>query len=110
MSGLNAVVSLRIKNPNTVRFCIYSSNFDVYYNGIPLGRAKTKNKVQIDPSCEKEYSFRIMGSFKNIGLQEVMRIIGNAGNAQLQIQGNMKAGKFFFRKKFPVDVKESVGL
>lgn len=110
MSGISANVGIGIKNPNNVGFSVYRSSFDVFYGGVYLGKAKTKKRVFIEANKEKNYYFTINGKFKDVSLPEVMKLVAGGGNGQLQVKGNIKAGKFFLRKKFPIDEKKRVGL
>ncbi|HRH11587.1 MAG TPA: LEA type 2 family protein [Bacteroidia bacterium] len=110
MNGMSAEVVLGIKNPNNVGFSVYRSTFDVFYDGIYLGKARSHKRVHIKPNSEKDYSFTLNGSFKNVNLADVMRLVSGGGRGQLQVKGNIKAGKFFIRKKFPIDEKKRVGL
>ncbi|MBK9282822.1 MAG: LEA type 2 family protein [Sphingobacteriaceae bacterium] len=110
MTGISANVGIGIKNPNNIGFSVYRSTFDVYYGGVYLGKAKTKKRVFIEANKEKNYYFTINGKFKDVSLTEVMKLVSGGGNGQLQVKGSIKAGKFFIRKKFPIDEKKRVGL
>ena len=109
LSGIEADIQLGIKNPNKVGFSIYRSTFDVSLNGVYLGKAKSSKRVRVAPNSDKSYSFTLKSNFKNVGLADVMKLVGG-GKGNLQVKGNIKAGKFFIKKRFPVDVKERVGL
>jgi LEA14-like dessication related protein len=108
--GINADILLGIKNPNNMGFSIYKSEFDVVYSGVHLGKAKLTKRVHINANAEETYSFNLKSDFKNINLAEIMKLM-SAGNARsvVEVKGDLKAGKFYMKKKFPVDVKERVG-
>jgi len=108
-SGINAYVLLGIKNPNNFSFSVYRSTFDVYYNGTFLGKARSK-KVRIDANAEKTYSFNLKSDFKNVSLMDVLNLAKGGGKGTLQVKGNLKAGKFYIKKKIPIDVKERVSM
>ena len=108
--GLSAEVMLGIKNPNSVGFSIYPSEFDVVLMGINLGKAKLKKRVHIDANTEKTYTFTLKSDFKNMNLMDIMKLTGGGSKGAIEVKGNLKAGKFYLKKKFPVDVKERVGL
>ena len=110
MNGMEATVVLGIHNPNAVGFSVYRSKFEVYYDGVYLGKTSSRKRVHIAANSDKDYSFHFKGSFKGIGFGDVMRMVGNAGRGQLEIKGNVKVGKFFIRKGFPVNEKQRVGL
>jgi len=108
-SGINADVLLGIKNPNNFSFSVYRSTFDVYYNGTFLGKARSK-KVRIDANTQKTYSFNLKSDFKNVSLMDVLNLAKGGGKGTLQVKGNLKAGKFYIKKKIPIDVKERVSM
>lgn len=110
LSGIDADIQLGIKNPNTIGFSVYPSEFDVIYNGVNLGTAHSSKRVHIAANTEKIYNFNLKSSFKNASMIDIMKIVSGGGKGMLQITGNMKAGKFYLKKKFPVNVKERVGL
>lgn len=106
--GIDADIILGIKNPNTVGFSIYPSDFDINLSGIGLGQAKLKHRVHIDANTEKNYTFTLKSSFKDMNMLDIMKLV-NAGSAgTIRVKGDLKAGKFYLKKKFPVDVKESL--
>jgi LEA14-like dessication related protein len=109
-SGMEATVTIGVKNPNTVGFSVYRSKFDLYYDGVYLGKTKSRKRVHINANTEKNYTFRFKGSFKNVATSDLMKLVGGGGRGQVQIKGNLKVGKFFVRKKFPIDVKHRASL
>ncbi len=110
ISGIDADIQLGVKNPNTIGFSVYPSTFDVIYNGVNLGTAHSSKRVHIAANTEKAYTFNLKSSFKNASMIDVMKLINGGGKGMLQITGNMRAGKFYLKKKFPVNVKERVSL
>lgn len=111
LGGIDADIQLGIKNPNSIGFSVYRSSFDVIYNGVNLGTAHSKKRVHIDANSEKAYTFKLKSDFKNANMMDIMKLANGGGKGgNVQIKGNMKAGKFYLKKKFPVDVKERVGL
>lgn len=109
--GIDAELLLKIKNPNKVGFSIYQSEFDVIYSGINLGKAKLNKRVHIKANAEEVYSFNLKKSFKDINLLDVVKLIGSkGGDGFVEVRGDLKAGKVFIKKKFPVNLKERVGF
>lgn len=107
--GISAEVLLGIENPNNLGFSIYPSEFDVVFSGINLGKAKLNKRVHIDANTEKTYSFTLKSDFKNVNLMDIMKLMSGGSSGTVEVKGNLKAGKFYLKKKFPVDVKERVG-
>jgi len=108
--GIDADIILGIKNPNKMRFAVYRSEFDVVYNGVKLGKAKLSKKVKIDGNAEKNYSFNLKSNFKDANPMDVMKLINGGGKGFIEVTGDLKAGKFYLKKKYPVKVKEKVDL
>lgn len=108
MNGIDADIILGIKNPNSIGFSIYPSEFDVKLAGIGLGKAKLKKRVHIDANTEKNYTFNLKSSFKDMNMMDVMKLVNSGGSGMIQVKGDLKAGKFYLKKKLPVDEKHSL--
>lgn len=109
--GIDADIQLGIKNPNSFGFSIYRSQFDVHYSGIYLGKAKLTKRVHIKGNAEKVYSFNLSNDFKEADVNDVMKLLGGAiFKNTIEIKGNLRVGKVFIKKKFPVAIKERVRL
>ncbi len=108
--GMDADIMLGIKNPNHMGFSIYRSEFDVIYSGINLGKAKLSKRVHIDGDTEKTYSFNLKSNFKDANPMDVMKLISGGGKGMVEVIGDLKAGKFYLKKRFPVKVKERVDM
>ncbi|MFI5140109.1 MAG: LEA type 2 family protein [Sphingobacteriales bacterium] len=109
MSGMDAEIILGIKNPNSIGFSIYPSEFDIALSNIGLGKARLKKRVHINPNTEKNYTFKMKSSFKDMNMLDIMKLINSGGlSGTIQVKGNLKAGKFYLKKNFPVNIKESL--
>lgn len=107
--GLNADLILGIKNPNSIGFSVYPSEFDVILNGVNLGKAKSSKRVHIDANGEKNYTFTLKSDFKNVNPLDIIKLAsGGTTSGNIQVKGNLKAGKFYLKKKFPIDIKERI--
>lgn len=105
--GLDANIMLGIKNPNGFGFSIYRSEFDVSYSGVYLGKAKMSKRVHIKANAEETYSFNLKSDFKNVNVMEIMKLM-SGGRDMIEVKGDLKAGKLFIKKKFPVNIKERI--
>lgn len=108
LQGIDADVILGIKNPNNIGFSIYPSEFEVMLMGIGLGKAKLKKRVHISANSEKAYSFRLKSSFKDMNMMDILKLVNTGNYGTIQVKGNLRAGKFYLKKNFPVNVKESL--
>ena len=111
MQLLDADLFLGVKNPNTVGFSIYRSEFDVTYSGVYFGKAKLSKRVHIRANAEEVYGFNLKGDFKGANLVDIMKIVGGAmSKGNIEVKGNLKVGKFLIRKKFPINLKEKLSF
>lgn len=110
MDGIDADILLGIKNPNTIGFSIYPSEFDVIAGGVNLGKAKLTKRVHIDANEEKTYTFHLRSNFKETNLMDLTKLLSGKSSRSIRIKGNLKAGKFYLKKSFPIDVNEKLDL
>jgi LEA14-like dessication related protein len=109
--GINGDLQLTLRNPNNFSFTLYKSGFDVRYSGIYLGKALLAKKVKIKANAEETYSFNLQSDFKNVTLLEVLKLLNGASfKNSLEVKGDLMAGKFYLKKKIPVDLKEKLSL
>ena len=111
--GIEAEVEVKINNPNKIAFKVYKSDLDVTLNGNPIGKAGLKEKVKIKPNSNEVYTFHIVSKFADLGKSGgIFGLLGIAlsKNVTVEIKGNIKAGKFYYKKKFPIDTKQKVPL
>ncbi len=108
-AGIEGEVILGIKNPNSRGFSIYPSEFDVTYSGIKLGKARLYKRVHIDANCEKNYVFKLKTDLKDMNLMDIMGLT-NGKVGKMEVKGDLKAGKFYIKRRFPVDFSEKIGL
>jgi LEA14-like dessication related protein len=104
--GMKAEVTVTINNPNSTGFNVYRSACDVYYGGSYLGKAKLTKKVKIAPNSNVEHVFELSGTFKEMSL-DLMGLLNGKGQS-LELKGNLKAGKFYYKKRFPIDKKQKI--
>lgn len=110
MDGIDADIMLGIKNPNDIGFSIYPSEFDVIAGGVNLGKAHLTKRVHIDAKEEKTYTFHLKSNFKDVNLMDLTKLMSGKASRSIRIKGDLKAGKFYLKKRFPVDVNEKVDL
>ena len=108
--GMDADILLGIKNPNKMGFSVYRSEFDVIYSGIHLGKAKLSKRVPIAANTEKTYSFNLKSDFKDANPMDIIKLLGGGGKSVIEVTGDLKAGKFYLKKRFPVKIKQRVDM
>ena len=107
--GIEGEVIIGIKNPNDYGFSIYPSEFDITYSGIKMGKARLYKRVHIDGNSEKPYVFKLKTSLKDMNLMDIMGLVGGK-LGKIEVKGTLKAGKFYLKKRIPVDFSEKIGL
>ncbi len=110
LKEIEGELQLTIKNPNTVGFSIYKSEFDIIYGDVKLGKAKLHKRVHIGANTEKSYVFKLKTSPESLNLGDVMKLIGNASSGTIRLKGELRAGKLFIKKRFPVDYVDRINL
>lgn len=110
--GVEALITVRIKNPNSVSFTIYKSEMDVTLSGINAGKAQLTNNVKIKARSEESYTFNIKSDFSNLSLTDLPKIIamGLSKSVKIGLKGNLKGGKLFLKRIYPIDMIQSVPL
>ncbi len=109
MTGLEAEIDVTIDNPNAIAFKIFKSRCDVIYGGVKLGEARLARSIRIPGKSNKTHTFVLKGNFKDMALTDITKIIsGKSG--KLELNGTIKAGKLFYRKKYPLDKKQLVNM
>ncbi len=110
ISEIDGEIQLSIKNPNTTGFSIYPSEFDIIYNNTKLGKARLNKRVHIGPNSEKTYAFKLHTNLENLTMLDVFNIINSGRSGTIKLNGNLKAGKFFIKRKYPVNYTDKVNL
>lgn len=104
--GIDAEIKITIKNPNSIGFTVYKSFCDVTYAGKKLGVAKFAKKVRIPANSEREHTFILIGDFKGMNLSDITMMVGKGGT--LELDGNIKVGKWFYKKSFPFNKSQKI--
>jgi LEA14-like dessication related protein len=109
--GIDGDIMIGIKNPHNSGFSIYKSEFDVSYSGVYLGKAKLTKRIHINANAESTYSFNLKNDFKGANLVDIMKLLsGTMLKNTIEVKGNLKVGKFYLKKKIPIDVSEKIRL
>lgn len=108
--GIEAEIKLKIKNPNSHGFSIYPSEFDVTFSGIRLGKARLHKRVHIDANTEKVYTFQLKSGLGELNLFDALQLLNADNLGKIEVQGDLKAGKFYIKKKFPVNYIDKIKI
>jgi LEA14-like dessication related protein len=105
--GIEGEIKVTISNPNNMSFKVFRSKADIKYGDMRLGKAKTVKKVKIPANSNAEQTFILKGNLKDVSLAELPSLLTGKGR-QMEINGYIKAGKWYFKKKFPIDEKQRI--
>lgn len=110
--GVEAVIVAKIKNPNKAAFTIYKSDLDVMLSGMNAGKAHLDNNVKIKGNSEQSYAFKIKSDFSNLSAADLPKLLSIAmsKNVKVGLKGNLKVGKLFVKRSYPVDMSQRVPL
>jgi LEA14-like dessication related protein len=106
LKSIDAEISVSITNPNSKSFKIYRSRAEVFVVGSNLGTAKIVKKVKIPANSVIDNIFVLHGDFKDLNLGTLANI--TMGKPAVEIKGYLKAGKWFYKKKFPINEKQKI--
>ena len=110
--GIDAEFGIKIKNPNKMSIIVYPSEFDGTVNNISVGKIKLYKKVKIKGRSDETEIFYVKSDFSKLNFGDIANIlpIVASGNANLNLKGNIRAGKWYFKKKFPVEFTKTISL
>jgi len=108
--GIEAEINLKIKNPNTYGFSIYPSEFEISFSGIRLGKAKLHKRVHIAANNEKVYTFNLKSKISDLNPLDMIRLLNSDNLGKTEVKGELKVGKFYFKKKFNVNYTDKVKI
>jgi LEA14-like dessication related protein len=111
--GLDAEIDVTINNPNKMGFTIFKSNVDVKMNDVSVGVAKLKKRIHVKANAEAKYTFLISSKFDDLlSSGGIFGLISSvmSKSANVTLKGDLKVGKIFYRKNFPIDNKQRIPL
>ena len=103
--GIDGEISVTINNPNPISFKIYKSKATIMYGDMKLGTAHTVKKVKIAANSNVAQTFILKGDLKDVSIAQLPSLLMGKG-AKMEIKGHIKAGKWYFKKRFPIDEKQ----
>lgn len=107
---IEAEIQLKIDNPNSVGFSIYPSEFEIIFSGIRLGKARLNKRVHLNANTEKVYAFKLNSNLSDLNPLDVLRLLNVENLGKIEVRGDLKTGKFYFKKKYPINYTDRVKL
>jgi LEA14-like dessication related protein len=110
--GIEAEFSMKIKNPNNKNVTVYPSTFEGMLNDISVGKIQMDKKVKVKANSNEIETFHIKSDFSKQGLADIQKLIPiiASGSARINLKGNVRAGKWYYKRKFPVEFSKIIPL
>jgi LEA14-like dessication related protein len=110
--GIDVDITAKIKNPNKVAFTIYKSDLDATFSNMNVGKAILTNNVKIKANTSQAYTFNIKSDFSKLSIAELPNLLSIATSKSIKVglKGNLRVGKLFVKKNYPVDMVKSVPM
>ncbi|MBK7182634.1 MAG: LEA type 2 family protein [Bacteroidetes bacterium] len=110
--GIDVDITAKIKNPNKVAFTIYKSDLDATLSNMNVGKAILTNNVKIKANSSQAYAFNIKSDFSKLSMAELPNLLSIATSRSIKVglKGNLRVGKLFVKKNYPVDMVKSVPM
>ena len=111
-AGVEFEFGMKIKNPNHIGVTVFPSSFDATVNGMDAGKIKLDKKVRIKANSDESPVFHIKSNFSKLGLADIANILPMIASkrADITLKGNIRVGKWYYKKKFPVELQKTISL
>ena len=110
--GVEFDFSMKIKNPNNIGVKVFPSSFDATVNGMNVGKIKLTKRVKIKANSDESPVFHVKSDFSKLNVADIANVIGLVASkrADVSLKGNVRVGKWYYKRKFPIDLKKSINL
>lgn len=110
-SAASVLVTMKVKNPNNLRFKIKDKNLILSLNKSEVGNATIKDKIVIKRKSEESYTFEIEADFSKLAITALPSLISIAKsrNAEIHLKGDVRVKTLGIGKTYPIDIVERVG-
>jgi len=110
--GIEFEFGMKIKNPNKMRIVVFPSSFDATLNGTTAGKVRLSKKVKIKANSDEVSEFHIKSDFSKLGFADMASIlpIVTSKKVDLALKGNVRVGKWYYKKKFPIELRKTIPL
>ncbi len=107
--GIEFDFTMKIKNPNTIAVTVFPSSFYIKVNDIDGGIIKLNKRVRIKANSDGSPTFHIKSDFSKLGLEDIAKVISivTSQKASINLKGDVRVGKCFYKKRFPIEMTKS---
>lgn len=111
-TGLSAMVTVEVNNPNNYRITVTDPDVDLYINDVALGKATLDSIVTLDPASSRTYELPLHTTFTNgqAGMLPLLMTVALTGSVKLGLKGTAVGKAGMLRKRFPFEVEQRVDL
>ena len=110
--GIEVDFGMRIMNPNKMGITVYPSTFEATINDIPVGKVRLVKKVRIKGNSDDAPQFTIKSDFSKLSLSDLTKVMAIVASKSgtIYLKGDIKVGKWYYKKKFPIEFKKTISL
>jgi LEA14-like dessication related protein len=110
--GIEFDLGIKIKNPNKIGITVFPASFALTINDIDAGNIKLNKKVKIKGNSDEVLIFQIKSDFSKLRLEDITKVLSiiSSKSATIYIKGEIKVGKWYYRKKIPVEMMKTISL
>lgn len=110
--GIEFDFDMNINNPNSIGVSVWPSKFTASINDINAGYVKLNKRTKIKANGNHTSTFHIKSDFSKLGFGDIAKAlpIVSSRSATLSLKGEIRVGKWFYKKKFPIELRKTVSL
>ena len=110
--GVEFDFGMKIKNPNHVGVTVFPSSFDATINGVNVGKIKLSKRVRIKANSDESPVFHVNSDFSKLGFADLASVLPMivSKRGDVTLNGNIRVGKWYYKRKFPIDLKKAINL
>ena len=110
--GIEFDFDMNINNPNPVGVSVFPSTLQASVGDIDAGYVKLNKRTKIKGNGSHTSTFHIKSDFSKLGFGDIAKILPmvSSKSAALSLKGDVRVGKWFYKKKFPIELKKTVPL
>lgn len=110
--GIEFDFDMKIDNPNSTGVTVFPSTFEAIVNDMNAGHVNLSQRTKIKAKGAHTSTFHVKSDFSKLGFGDMTKILPmvSSKSATLSLSGNVRVGKWFYKKKFPVELKKNISL
>jgi len=111
-AGTDFTFGMKIVNPNNMGVTVFPSTFDATVGGIDMGKIKLDKRVRIKANSNGVPEFHVKSDFSKLGMADIANVISMVASksATVTLKGDVRVGKWYYKKRFPVEFKKTINL